>query len=65
MANGIHTPVHPVKSPPPHPPIDRVRTQPERDELSAFHHSVLAARKLRNRPVEGVLRNLAAHYAVK
>jgi hypothetical protein len=65
MTQGVHGSVHGVQPSPPHPPIDRVWTQAERNELSALHHPVLPTRKLRNRPVEGVRRHLTAHYAVK
>jgi hypothetical protein len=65
MANGVHASVNVVKPPLPHPPIDCVLAQPERDELLPGNHPMLPPRKLRNRPVEGVLRNLTAHYAVK
>jgi hypothetical protein len=65
VANGIHASVNGVQPPPPHPPIDRVLAQPKRHELSTAHDPVLPPRKLRNRPVPGVLRNLTVHYAVK
>lgn len=65
MPNGVYAPVHAMKPPLPHAPIDRVFTETKRDELSARYHPVLPPRKVRNRPVDGVLRSLTVHYAVK
>jgi len=65
VAHRIYSPVNGVKPPPPHTPINRVWPQTEVHELTTSDHSVLPPRQLRNRPVEGVLCILTAHYAVK
>jgi hypothetical protein len=65
MANGVRTTVNAVQPSFPDSPIDGVRAQPERHELPAGDNAVLPPRKAGDRPVEGVLRNLTAHYAAK
>jgi hypothetical protein len=65
MAYRVNAAMHTVEPPPPHPPIDRVLAQAQRDELNATHDPVLPPRELRNRQVWGVLRRLTAHIAVK
>ena len=49
----------------PHTPVDRIRAEPERDQLAALHHPVLPPRKLRDRPIDRGLRHLTAHIAAK
>jgi hypothetical protein len=65
MAYRVNAAMDTVEPPPPHPPIDRVLAQAQRNELSATDDPVLSPRELRNRPVRGVLRRLTAHIAVK
>jgi hypothetical protein len=65
VSHGVHATVNTVHPPPPKTPIDRVFAQSQVHELSPANHAVLPLSKVRNRPVEGVLRNLTAHYAGK
>jgi len=65
MANRVHAPVHGMEPQPHHSPIDRVFAQAKPDELSPRDHTMLAPRQLRDCRLEGVLRNLTAHYTVK
>jgi hypothetical protein len=65
MAHGVDAPVHGMKSPPPHPPINRVRAQAQRGALSTSNHPMLPPREVRHRSIQGVLRDLTAHYAAK
>jgi hypothetical protein len=50
-----HAYVHTVEPLPPHPPIDRVRPQAQRQELSLANYSVLPPRQISDRPIEGSL----------
>lgn len=65
MADGIDTAVNPVQPSRPHTPVDRIRAEPERDQLAALHDPVLPPRKLRDRPIDRGLRHLTAHTAAK
>jgi hypothetical protein len=65
MAYGVNTTVNAVQPSPLYPPVDRVLTQPEVDELSVSYHAVLPPREVGDRPIDEVLRDLAVHYAAK
>jgi hypothetical protein len=65
MANGVHAPVNGVQPLSPHPPVDRVRSQAKRDELSTPNDPVLPPSHVRDCPIAGVLGRLTAHYAAK
>jgi hypothetical protein len=41
----------PVQPPIPDPPLDRIGTKPERDQLPVGHHTVLSPRQIRDHPV--------------
>jgi hypothetical protein len=65
MANGVHTSVNAKQPAAFDPPLDRVLTHAESQELGPGNDPVLPPREVGNRPLAGVLRNLTAHYAVK
>ena len=65
MANGVDAAVNGMQPPRLQPPLNRVFTQAECDELGTPNHAMLAPCELGDRPIHGVLRNLTAHNAVK
>ena len=61
MPHGVHTAVNTVQPVPRHAPLDLAPAQSERIELSACDDPMLPPRKVRDRPIAGVLRRLCTH----
>jgi hypothetical protein len=61
MPHCVHAPVHRMKPPLLHPPLDCVPGYPQRDELGALHHAMLPPRELADALILGVCRELPVY----
>jgi hypothetical protein len=64
MSDRIHATMDRVQSASGYPMIDRSAPEPERRELSARHHTVLASRKLGDVPVTPTWATSTMHFMV-
>jgi hypothetical protein len=65
MAYGVHALVDAMEPLPLHPPIDLGQSQPQRLELNAPNHPMLAPRQLRDGTIRRVLPEFLVHMTKK